>query len=228
MARARPTTAAGEAYAGASLPSGRDDWRAARLGGRRPRDDRARTCAADEIISIAVVPIDGGRVRPGDALYSLVRPERPPTAESIRIHGIRPADLEVAPRLDEILDDVLQALTGRLLVAHAAFVERGFLEPVLATQGPAAARRRHRHAAARADLARRARPRDEATAAGTGRAGRDARPAGAPPAPRARRCADDGPGVPRARESSRASGRVVGEDDGGAAEAGAVTRHQLC
>jgi DNA polymerase-3 subunit epsilon len=89
----------------------------------------------DEIVSVAVMPVDAGRVVPGAGLYRLVRPERPLTADSITIHGIRPADLESAPRLDEILDEVLVAFTGRLLVAHAAFVERGFLEPALATRG---------------------------------------------------------------------------------------------
>ncbi len=34
-----------------------------------------------------------------------------------------------------MLDELLEALTGRLLVAHAAFVERGFLGPVLRTRG---------------------------------------------------------------------------------------------
>jgi DNA polymerase-3 subunit epsilon len=134
MGRSAPTTPAGQAYANAPLPSGRSDWRAAgwavvdlETTGLDPR--------SDEIISIAVVPVDGGRARPGDALYRTVRPERPPTAASIRIHGIRPADLDAAPPLADVLDDVLTALTGRLLVAHAAFVEHGFLEPALAARG---------------------------------------------------------------------------------------------
>jgi len=134
MARARPTTAAAQAYAEADLPSGRDDWRAAPWA-VVDLETTGLDPAADEIIAIAIVPIDGGRARPGRAFYSLVRAANPPAAESIRIHGIRPSDLDAAPALDEVLDEVLVALSGRLVVAHAAFVEQGFLEPVLATRG---------------------------------------------------------------------------------------------
>lgn len=134
MARARPTTDAARAYAGAELPSGRADWREARWA-VVDLETTGLDPAADAIVSVGVVPIDGGRVIPGDALYRVVRPARELTASSIRIHGIRPADLESAPPLDAVLDELLGALTGRLLVAHAAFVERAFLEPVLATRG---------------------------------------------------------------------------------------------
>jgi DNA polymerase-3 subunit epsilon len=134
MARARPTTPEAAAYAEAALPAGREDWRAAPWG-VVDLETTGLDPASDEIIAIAIVPVDGGRAQPGRAFYSLVRPARPPAAESIRIHGIRPSDLEAAPALDEILDDVLVALSGRLIVAHAAFVEQGFLEPVLATRG---------------------------------------------------------------------------------------------
>jgi DNA polymerase III subunit epsilon len=134
MARARPTTPAAAAYADAPLPGGREDWRAARWA-VVDLETTGLDPASDEIIAVAIVPIDDGRAQPGRAFYSLVRPERPPAAASIRIHGIRPADLEAAPAADDILDDVLAALTGRLVVAHAAFVEEGFLAPVLATRG---------------------------------------------------------------------------------------------
>lgn len=134
MARARPASPAAAAYAGAALPSGRTGWREASWAvvdlettGLHPEQD--------EIVSVAVIPVDDGRVRPGAGVYRLVRPGRPLTADSITVHGIRPADLESAPRLDEVLDEVLVALTGRLLVAHAAFVERGFLTPALAARG---------------------------------------------------------------------------------------------
>jgi len=58
-----------------------------------------------------------------------------PDAETIRIHGILPADLAAASDSDEALDPLLGALAGRALVAHAAWVERGFLEPLLARGG---------------------------------------------------------------------------------------------
>ena len=68
----------------------------------------------DEIISFATIPVEGGRVRLADSRYRLVRPARMPDGDSIRIHGLRPADLEDAPPLDEVLDELLAAITGRV------------------------------------------------------------------------------------------------------------------
>jgi len=104
-------------------------WRAVdlELTGLRPN--------RDEIIAIAAVSVTGGRVMLADALYRLVRPRHMPGPETIRIHGLREADLAKAPPLDAVLDEVLETLAGRALVAHAAHVERGFLSAALRARG---------------------------------------------------------------------------------------------
>lgn len=89
----------------------------------------------DEIIAFAAVTVAEGKVRLGDARYELVRPTRMPDAETIRIHGLREADLADAPSLSERLDVLLEALTGRAVVAHVAAVERGFLGAALSSVG---------------------------------------------------------------------------------------------
>ncbi len=89
----------------------------------------------DEIISFAAIPIEEGRVVAGGIRTAIIRPERMPEAETIRIHGLRPADLVDAPPLREVLDLILECLTGRVLVAHAAWVERGFLDAALGRAG---------------------------------------------------------------------------------------------
>ena len=43
-----------------------------------------------------------------------------PGPETIRIHGLRREDLVGAPPLREMLDELLEALAGRALVAHVA------------------------------------------------------------------------------------------------------------
>jgi DNA polymerase-3 subunit epsilon len=91
--------------------------------------------ATDEIISFATVTVSGGTVRFDDARYELVRPRRMPDWETIRIHGLREMDLEEAPPLDELVDGLLDALTGRPIVAHVAEVERSFLEAALSARG---------------------------------------------------------------------------------------------
>ena len=89
--------------------------------------------AIDEIISFATVPIVGGRARPGDGRYRLVRPRRMPEAKTIVIHGLRSEELAVAPALDEVIDELLAAITGRPIVAHVAAIEERFLRRALAT-----------------------------------------------------------------------------------------------
>jgi DNA polymerase-3 subunit epsilon len=91
--------------------------------------------SGDEIISFATVAVTEGRVSLADSRYELVRPRRMPDAESIRIHGLREADLEKAAPLREHLDVLLEGITGRPIVAHVAAVERGFLGAALAEHG---------------------------------------------------------------------------------------------
>ncbi len=90
---------------------------------------------ADEIISFAALQIARGRLRLDDALYELVRPRRMPNRDTILIHGLRRAELVDAPPLAEALDGLLEALTGRVLVAHVASIEQRFLSAALAENG---------------------------------------------------------------------------------------------
>ena len=67
----------------------------------------------DEIVSVACVPVEGGRAIIGKASETLVHPGR----------------------IDEALDAILEALTGRVLVAHGAAVHAGFLSAALKRTG---------------------------------------------------------------------------------------------
>lgn len=132
--RGRLRAPAADAYARARLAGRRTPWREARycvvdleLSGLDPRND--------EIISFGAVPIDAGLVGAGHTLYGLARPTRPLPESSVVVHGIRTVDLEEAPPLDEAILPLLGALAGRVLVAHAAAVERAFLGPALRRQG---------------------------------------------------------------------------------------------
>jgi len=122
--------AAAAAYARAPLPGPRTPWRAAaycvvdlELSGLDPRQN--------EIVSFGALPIEDGRVRLDGAVSGLVRPTRPLAEASIRVHGIRAADLAHAPALPDALEPLLEAMAGRVLVAHHAPVERAFLGAAL-------------------------------------------------------------------------------------------------
>ena len=127
---ARARSDAARAYARAAMPGPRTPWREAsycvldlELSGLDAR--------ASEIIAFGALPIDDGRVRLEGARWGLVRPTRPLAPESIRVHGIRAADLAGAPARERALEGLLEAMTGRVLVAHHAPVERAFLAPAL-------------------------------------------------------------------------------------------------
>jgi DNA polymerase-3 subunit epsilon len=122
------------AYARAALPARRLPWQEGRycvldleLSGLDPR--------RHEIIAFGAIPVESGRVRLDGAVTSLVRPTGPLAEESIRVHGIRSADLAGAPSLDDAIDALLQAMAGRVLVAHYARVERAFLRVPLRRAG---------------------------------------------------------------------------------------------
>jgi DNA polymerase-3 subunit epsilon len=90
---------------------------------------------ADEIIAFATMPIDGGRARVRGAHSRLVRPRRMPGADSILIHGLRSEDLVGAPALSQVLGELLDALAGRVLVAHVATLEERFLRGAMLPEG---------------------------------------------------------------------------------------------
>jgi len=129
-----PVPAPGRWHRGDDGNRGRTPWRLAHfcvvdleLSGLDPDHD--------EILSYAAVPIDAGRVVAGNAVYGLCRNTRPLPEESVLVHGIRSVDLADAPPLDEAIRPLVTVMTGRILVAHAAWIERSFLSPVLKRQG---------------------------------------------------------------------------------------------
>ena len=97
--------------------------------------------AADEVISFAAIPIESGRIAAGGLVEGLVRPRRPPAAESVEIHGLRAADLDSAPAAPEAIAPLASALDERTPVAHAAWVEQAFLHRHLVALGTAWPRR---------------------------------------------------------------------------------------
>jgi len=81
----------------------------------------------DKVLSVGVVPVDGGRIVLGRSYYSTVRPQVAPDRRSVVIHGIRPVDAAAARPADEVASELVEQLDGRILVAHVASIEKGFL-----------------------------------------------------------------------------------------------------
>ena len=82
--------------------------------------------ARDEIVSIGYVPLRAGRIRLAEARRMLVQIEDS-VAQSATIHGILDAHLAEGRALEDVLADLLEALAGRVLLAHHAPLDVGFL-----------------------------------------------------------------------------------------------------
>ena len=86
---------------------------------------------SDDVISYGAVPIEHGRMLVGGQAHSFVRPTKPVPPTSSLVHRIRNLDLEGAPDASAASEQLISMLTGRALVAHAAWVESAFLNRLL-------------------------------------------------------------------------------------------------
>ncbi|MEX2503910.1 MAG: exonuclease domain-containing protein [Egicoccus sp.] len=82
--------------------------------------------ATDQVLAVGFVPVDGPAIRLAGARRFWVRPDGP-VGSSATVHGLTDDRLRDAQRLDDVLPEVLEALHGRVLLAHHAPIEVDFL-----------------------------------------------------------------------------------------------------
>jgi DNA polymerase-3 subunit epsilon len=82
--------------------------------------------ARDQILSVGFVPVDGPTITLSGASQLLVRPSTD-VGESARFHGLTDDALTAGVSLSDALAAILGALSGRVLLAHHAAIETGFL-----------------------------------------------------------------------------------------------------
>jgi len=88
------------------------------------------------IVSIGLVPFDLRIIRPAAGHYWVVNPAEPLTDESITFHRITHSEVQGEPLLDAVLEEILDHLTGHIVVVHYRNIERPFLDAaVMATRG---------------------------------------------------------------------------------------------
>ena len=92
---------------------------------------------ADQILSLAMVPIRGGVIRFGERFASLVRPAAPATLSQagLRAHQLLPSELAAAPTLAELLPEVDRRLRAGVLVIHHAPLDLAFLRQAYRREG---------------------------------------------------------------------------------------------
>ena len=87
----------------------------------------------DHLVSVGWVPVDGDRLDLAGARRFVVRGDDPGSAAEI--HGLTREDLAAGTPLPEVLRELRAALDGRVLLAHHATFDLGFLQAAFREAG---------------------------------------------------------------------------------------------
>lgn len=85
----------------------------------------------DDIVSVGLIPFNTKRIFCKDSQHWIVQPRRKLAEESIVIHGITHSEVSDAPDFSTIMEPLLAALKGKVIVVHFAPIERHFLYQAL-------------------------------------------------------------------------------------------------
>ncbi|SFI12728.1 DNA polymerase-3 subunit epsilon [Pseudomonas guineae] len=86
------------------------------------------------IVSLGLLPFNLKRIRCGEAHYWVVKPASELSSQSVTFHHITHSDIRHAPRLGQILDELLTAMAGKVMVVHYRNIERSFLDQAVREQ----------------------------------------------------------------------------------------------
>jgi DNA polymerase-3 subunit epsilon len=89
----------------------------------------------DDIVSFGLVPVLHGRIRVSGARYGLVQARRTSSVPAFVVHGLSEQDLAAAMPIEQCAAILAEQLSGRVLVAHAAWIERPLIDRALAAAG---------------------------------------------------------------------------------------------
>jgi len=83
----------------------------------------------DAILAVGMVPLRRGAIRLGEAYQTLVRPEGGAAIApaSVRAHQLVEAELRDAPRLADVLGEIVRRLHGSVLLVHHRAIDEAFL-----------------------------------------------------------------------------------------------------
>jgi DNA polymerase-3 subunit epsilon len=81
----------------------------------------------DDIVSIAALHMQGGRIELGHTFQALVNPKAVLDGRTVVIHGITPSQLEAMPPIGALLADFMAYTAGTVLVGHCLALDLAFL-----------------------------------------------------------------------------------------------------
>ncbi|MCK8823793.1 3'-5' exonuclease [Fuchsiella alkaliacetigena] len=83
--------------------------------------------AGDEVISIGAVPIIDGKIEAYDSFHSYVNPQRGIPEKVVELTGITEEMVKDSPDIMTVLNDFLDFVDGRHLIAHHASFDTSFI-----------------------------------------------------------------------------------------------------
>ncbi|MET0528519.1 MAG: 3'-5' exonuclease [Microvirga sp.] len=72
----------------------------------------------DEVIAVAAIVIRGNRIVTNGAYRAIIRADRIPTSESIKVHRLRARDVAEGRPMHEVLPELLRFIGGRPIVGY--------------------------------------------------------------------------------------------------------------
>jgi DNA polymerase-3 subunit epsilon len=72
----------------------------------------------DEVIAVAAVIVRGNRILTSTPFRAVIRPDKGPSAESIKVHHLRARDVAEGQGMHEVLPDLLRFIGGRPIVGY--------------------------------------------------------------------------------------------------------------
>ena len=72
----------------------------------------------DEMIAVAAIKVRGPRILTSDAFRVVIRADKPPTAESIKVHHLRAQEVALGRQMHKVLPELLHFIGGRPIVGY--------------------------------------------------------------------------------------------------------------
>ncbi len=91
----------------------------------------------NRLLSIGAVAMEGGRIKLGEEFYRVVNPGVAIPADSILVHGLRPADIAEGKPTEEVLRELREFLRSSVIVGHFVGIDRRVLLKELRGKGKA-------------------------------------------------------------------------------------------
>ncbi|NVK25522.1 MAG: DNA polymerase III subunit epsilon [Gammaproteobacteria bacterium] len=83
---------------------------------------------SDKLLSMGRVEMHKGRIQLASASHNIINVKQPLNSENVVIHQITDSETNRGCALKKALDELLTAMTGKVLLVHYAHIERSFLE----------------------------------------------------------------------------------------------------